>query len=56
MGEAKAFVNGTPATIYDYVADENGYLYCECYYPSLKIKLKVPATQIEVRWCENAED
>ena len=51
---AKAFVNGTECTIYDYIADENGYLYCDCFYPSLNIKLRVPATQIEVRWCEDA--
>lgn len=45
----KAFVNGTPAIIYDYVSDENGYMYCDCFYPSLKIKLRVPAILVEVR-------
>ncbi len=46
---SKAFVNGTECIIYDYVADENGYLYCDLYYPSLDLRSKVPATQVEVR-------
>ena len=47
---AKAFVNGTECVIYDYISDENGYLYCDCYYPSLGCRLSVPATMIEARF------
>ncbi len=45
---ARAFVNGTECLIYDYISNENGYLYCDCYYPSLGCRLSVPATMIEV--------
>ena len=46
---AKAYVNGTECVIYDYISDNNGNLYCDCYYPSLGCRLSVPAIMIEVR-------
>lgn len=46
---AKAYVNGTECIIYDYISDNNGNLYCDCYYPSLGCRLSVPAIMIEVR-------
>lgn len=47
---AKAYVNGVECTIYDFMTNEDGYMYCKCFYPSLGITSKVPASQIEVRY------
>ena len=48
MKLSKAYVNGTPCTIYDYIQTDAG-LVCIVAYPNYNVKLPVLAELIEVR-------